>query len=188
MIGFFDTETNGFPNPNLLPDDPKQGRIVQLGILVTDLDGNIAHELRLILNCEGIYIPSFVSDIHGITNEVAQRFGVDRQLALRTAADLLCRCDVVIAHNIEFDDKMLNIESAIHEFNWTPKRRFCSMKESTAFVDAKKANGQIKWPKLQELHVKLFGEQFDEAHDAMADVRATAKCIFELRKRNIITL
>ena len=33
-----------------------------------------------------------------------------------------------------------------------------------------------KWPKLSELHIKLFGEDFDEAHNASADINATEKC------------
>jgi len=39
-----------------------------------------------------------------------------------------------------------------------------------------------KWPKLQELHNHLFGESFEEAHNAMADIEATKKCFIELVK------
>lgn len=44
----------------------------------------------------------------------------------------------------------------------------------------------FKWPKLEELHEKLFGCAFDGAHDAMNDVMATAKCYFELKNKSII--
>lgn len=43
-----------------------------------------------------------------------------------------------------------------------------------------------KWPKLSELHIKLFGYDFEEAHNAAADIDATAKCFWELRKRKLI--
>ncbi len=43
-----------------------------------------------------------------------------------------------------------------------------------------------KPPKLQELYQKLFGTTFDNAHDAMADVKATKKCFFELIRRGAI--
>ena len=37
-----------------------------------------------------------------------------------------------------------------------------------------------KWPKLSELHRKLFGEDFAEAHNAAADIQATERCFREL--------
>ena len=46
--------------------------------------------------------------------------------------------------------------------------------------------GRFKWPKLTELHVKLFGEAFAEAHNASADVEATARCFLELIRLGVI--
>jgi hypothetical protein len=43
-----------------------------------------------------------------------------------------------------------------------------------------------KFPKLEELHRILFNEEFAGAHDAMADVSATARCYFELVNRGIM--
>lgn len=40
----------------------------------------------------------------------------------------------------------------------------------------------FKWPKLSELHYKLFGFDFKEAHDASVDINATEKCFWEMRK------
>ena len=38
----------------------------------------------------------------------------------------------------------------------------------------------FKWPSLGELHHALFNKGFDDAHDAAADVEATARCFLEL--------
>jgi DNA polymerase-3 subunit alpha len=43
--------------------------------------------------------------------------------------------------------------------------------------------GKFKLPTLTELHAHLFGEPFDEAHNASADVEATARCFLELLRR-----
>ena len=43
-----------------------------------------------------------------------------------------------------------------------------------------------KWPKLSELHIKLFGEDFKEAHNASVDINATAKCFWKMRKIGLI--
>ena len=37
-----------------------------------------------------------------------------------------------------------------------------------------------------ELHQKLFGCDFDNAHDSSADIAATEKCFWELKKRGIL--
>jgi DNA polymerase III subunit alpha len=48
--------------------------------------------------------------------------------------------------------------------------------------------GKYKWPKLEELHHKLFGTKFDEAHNAVADVEATTRCFFELLRLKVINV
>jgi hypothetical protein len=57
-------------------------------------------------------------------------------------------------------------------------------------VDLCKIDGPYgyKWPKLEELHRFLFKHDFDGAHDALADIQATAKCFWELANRNIIKI
>jgi DNA polymerase III alpha subunit (gram-positive type) len=43
-----------------------------------------------------------------------------------------------------------------------------------------------KWPRLSELHTKLFGVDFDKAHDASVDINATEKCFWAMRKLGLI--
>jgi hypothetical protein len=49
-----------------------------------------------------------------------------------------------------------------------------------------KSGRGYKWPTLAELHLQLFEEEFTGSHNAGADVKACARCYFELRKRGII--
>lgn len=65
------------------------------------------------------------------------------------------------------------------------KRSFCTMQASTNYCRIPGKYG-FKYPKLQELHRKLFGCDFDNAHDALSDIRATEKCFWEMRKRKLI--
>jgi len=46
--------------------------------------------------------------------------------------------------------------------------------------------GGFKWPTLEELHQKLFSEDFPDAHNAAADVVATARCFLEMIRLQII--
>ena len=47
--------------------------------------------------------------------------------------------------------------------------------------------GNYKFPTLSELHFKIFGKNFNEAHNASADVDATARCLFELLRTKKIS-
>ena len=47
--------------------------------------------------------------------------------------------------------------------------------------------GKFKWPTLTELHIKLFDEGFNEAHNASADVEATTRCFLELIRLKVIS-
>ena len=45
--------------------------------------------------------------------------------------------------------------------------------------------GKFKLPTLSELHNYLFGNDFQEAHNATADVEATTRCVIELLRRGL---
>jgi hypothetical protein len=51
------------------------------------------------------------------------------------------------------------------------------MTESTNYCAINSSYG-FKWPKLSELHFKLFGTNFEEAHNAAYDINATSKCFW----------
>ena len=61
------------------------------------------------------------------------------------------------------------------------------MRQSAEFYGVKSKYG-FKWPKLSQLHKKLFGSDFDEAHDAEADVAACARCFFALKDQGVISV
>ena len=65
------------------------------------------------------------------------------------------------------------------------KTRICTMQSSTDYCALPGKFG-YKWPKLQELHQRLFGNRFEEAHDAAADISATYRCFCRLRDLDII--
>ena len=66
-------------------------------------------------------------------------------------------------------------------------KEFCTMLSTVNYCRIRGKYG-FKWPKLEELHRKLFKKDFEDAHNALGDVRATANCFFELLRQNIIKL
>ena len=65
------------------------------------------------------------------------------------------------------------------------KPKYCTMKLSTDYCKLPGKKG-FKSPRLAELHQVLFGSGFDNAHNALADVEATARCFWELKNRKVI--
>jgi DNA polymerase III epsilon subunit-like protein len=90
---------------------------------------------------------------------------------------------------MSFDEKILGAEylrtGIVNSLSL--KNRICTMINSTEFCAISGPYG-YKWPKLSELHHKLFNKGFEEAHNASVDVRATSKCYWELIQKNVIQI
>jgi DNA polymerase III epsilon subunit-like protein len=185
---FFDTETSGLPLRSWLPETEVNNwpRMVQLaGAVYVDLE--LFTEFNFIIKPEGYVIPNDVAGIHGITTEIAIEKGKDLSFVLHEFVDCLNLSDQVIGHNIDFDCKVIGCElfrkKIENDLNIKPK--ICTMKAGTSHCNLYR-KGRLKSPKLIELHQFLFNTGFEDAHDAMNDIRATVKCYFEMLKRGWI--
>jgi DNA polymerase III alpha subunit (gram-positive type) len=182
---FFDTETTGLPLNWSAPVEDLNNwpRMVQIAWIITDEKGNEIEKKSYIIKPDGYEIPEEASNIHRITTERAEKEGVDIYSVLRRL-EMALDDNVLVAHNISFDEKIVGSEFLRAKMNnlLEGHEKICTMKSSTRYCALEKG----KWPKLQELHKKLFGEEFEEAHDALSDIQATAKCFFELKRLNII--
>jgi DNA polymerase III epsilon subunit-like protein len=186
MYLFFDTETTGLPLDWKAPVTKLNNwpRLVQIAYLLYDQEGNQLAAGNAIIRPEGFTIPAEASAVHGITTERALHEGIALATVLRRFEELTREATCLVAHNMAFDEKILGAEFLRAGFsNPLPaKRKICTM-ESTIDLCAIKGRYGYKWPKLSELHCLLFQCDFDGAHDASADIAATAKCFWELRRR-----
>jgi DNA polymerase III epsilon subunit-like protein len=186
---FFDTETTGLPISWKAPitDLNNWPRLVQLAYILFDEDGNKIEEKDFIIKPNGFTIPKESSLIHGITTEKAIEKGHSIEYVLNVFFKLIEKSQFLVAHNISFDEKIMGSEFLRNNFEnlIEKKEKICTMEKTTNYC---KLEGQYgyKWPKLSELHNKLFGYDFDEAHNASVDIKATAKCFWELRNRKIL--
>jgi hypothetical protein len=60
------------------------------------------------------------------------------------------------------------------------------MKETVKYCKILSSNG-FKWPKLEELYQKLFNEKYDNTHNAFSDIKATARCFWELKQNGMFS-
>lgn len=131
---FFDTETTGLPDWKSHSGSDSQPHIVQLAAILCDLDTRkVLQSIDVIIRPDGYEIPKETSDIHGITNELANDVGISEVQALYMFL-ALCKKDTLrVAHNRTFDKRIIRIATkrfCNDEYieNWHDKENFdCTM-------------------------------------------------------------
>ena len=186
---FFDTETTGLPRSWGAPVTKTENwpRMVQIAWVMCDGGGLELERVGAIIVPEGYVIPRDVSAIHRITTERAVAEGERLAEVLERFARRVSEATHLVAHNVSFDEKIVGAE---YLRNGMPnvlkgKETLCTMHGSTDYCQIPGSYG-YKWPKLSELHKILFGEHFKEAHNAEADINATVRCFWELRRRGVM--
>lgn len=181
---FFDTETTGIPDRahKWDVDFMEYPHVVQMAWI---------HGCKVenhIIRPDGWEIPQETVDVHGITTEYALEHGepfasvVDMFIQDCHDAGLIC------GHNIHFDTGIVkanilrelgreyydanDVETALYK-----GKRIDTMRPTMKWVDARMANGRLKFPNLGELYSRCFPGETFPAHDAMEDVKAVARCL-----------
>lgn len=187
----FDTETTGFPSAGLSLEE--QPYVCQFAGIVYKYDfetgklTEIFREDQLIKPL--IDIPHDSSMIHGITNDMVVNAPTFKDYAPRLL-DIFGRCDMAVAHNLSFDKEVIANELIRSGFGaeFLPEQTFDTMTSTKDLCKLPGRMGGYKSPKLAELHVFLFNEMFDNAHNALNDVVATGNCLQALIDRGVLTL
>ena len=195
-ILFFDTETTGLPNFKLHPAAPQQPACLQLGALLTTSEGEPIEEYQTLIQIGSKPIHPMALKAHGISAEKANSEGIPPFEALFEFHRLVQDAEFLVCHNYSFDLYILKCmayglkneeaELVFAEIEELPYK--CTMRSTIQFCQLPFPSGRkgFKFPKLEELHRILFEEDFEGAHDAMADVRATHRCYCELSYREVI--
>ncbi len=189
MYLFFDTETTGLPKnyKALASDSDNWPRLVQLSWAWFDENGNAWDRYDYIVKPLEFIIPEESTKIHRISHEQAVKEGVDLKMVLEEFSEHVSRAKSIVGHNIDFDDKIIAAELYRLQMPniMESANKICTMKSSANICRISNGRGSYKWPNLSELHRYLFNKDFDEAHNAMIDVLACARCFYEIRKRGI---
>lgn len=192
MYLVFDTETTGRPHNKNAPltDLNNWPRVVQLAWQLHDHKGKLLTQESHIIRPDGFDIPFNAEQIHGISTQLAMEKGKPLKEIVDLFEKSLEKATVLVGHNINFDINILGAE--LVRLNRSPDN-FVSMKKADT-TDLSLSycalsggpGGKFKMPKLIELHQKLFGEGFSQAHDAAFDVEATARSFFALIEKQIV--
>jgi DNA polymerase III epsilon subunit-like protein len=183
----FDTETTTFPSSKIAANHPDQAHIIQMAAIVLDEEFyEVSSFYALIKPAYWHTISEGAEKAHGISKEKCSKHGVFIEDALKIFKTFHDSATHVIAHNARFDKQLIDIENEVLTLDrmmWKPT--VCTMECTTGIcmLPSKYPTSKYKWPKLSEAYEFLFKEKFDKAHDALADVRATAR-IFKWLKIN----
>lgn len=182
---FYDTETTS--------KIATQARIVQIGALVLDDDGNELERLDVLVK-QDAPIPPETIEIHGKTDAMCAEKGIPLAEALTRFKNLYDNVDFIVGHNsiaydntvIESEFKRIGINFKFKKINEKgvevfEKPNFDTMPLYKDIVKCPPTEKQLaagftayKVPKLDEAYEFVFGKGFDNAHDALSDVIATA--------------
>lgn len=183
-------------------------RVFQLAFILMNQDGKIISEFSNFIKPDGWEIPTEREDPdvpnfwedHGYSTEECDRVGVPALEAYTKFAEAASKADYLVAHNLSFDRPVMLAELKRYDVKIVRSNKpglLCTMMSTINYVKAKHSDENIakweflkdkfKFPKLEELHEKLFSEKFDGAHDALNDVRATFRCLKELFDRGIMS-
>ena len=180
QILYFDTETTGLPPKDAKweTDYEQFPRICQLSWIYAGREEN--HIIRP----DGWEIPQEATDVHGITNEYAQEHGEPLVYVMGKFLNDCHDAKLICGHNVYFDISTVKSEimrvATYDQFAddaLYKGKRIDTMRPTMKWVDARMANGRLKFPNLSELYSRCFPGETFPAHNAIEDVKAVARCL-----------
>ena len=208
----FDTETNG-----LLPKRDKTTRlpiineypyILQLSFVLYNIETSTYEKVynEYINVDDSVVISDKITEITGITKEICSAQGIPITSALYDFYHAYMQADRIVAHNINFDKNMMELEifrnrdnlrtipevyflfndmfNSVHNTD-----TYCSMQNTKKFCNIMitgKYGPYPKPPRLVELHQTLFNFTPDNLHDALVDTMACLRCYMKYEHNCVI--
>ena len=190
MYLIFDTETTGLPKRWDAPlnDLDNWPRCVQVAWQIHDNKSELVSQKSFLIKPDGFSIPYESEKVHGISTALAEKQGASLENVLDEFHDAINQVEYIVGHNISFDRNILGAEFLRLGLNdvLVEKKLIDTCTEETAHLCKLKGGrgGKFKLPTLSELYAFVFEENFDEAHNAAADVEATSRVFLELLRLN----
>jgi DNA polymerase-3 subunit epsilon len=190
----YDFETQNLPLFDQPSDDPRQPHIVQAAAALVDTETRqTIASIDLIARPDGWTIPAEVARIHGITTERAREVGIEEEVVVSVIWNLWLSADYRLAHNEGFDSRIFRI--ALKRFMdeeaadiWKAGKAECTARLATPYCKLPPTGKMLaagrkhyKTANLSEAHKALCGEDFANAHSAMADVQAAMRVYWAIK-------
>jgi len=187
----FDTETTGLPRDRYgkINDSSNWPYILQLSWILYDNETNRVFKSNDIIKIDDtVEISQESINVHGITRKKSIEEGISIKSAISKFQKAMSDAHVIIAHNIEFDKKLMMAECARnkmrHEF-YNSKGYYCTMKNSVNLckieaTSQKTGEKYFRYPRLSYLHEFLFDTFPKGTHDALVDILICFRCYYKM--------
>lgn len=202
----FDTETTGLPKTKIMSSQMLAlwPHIVQFSYIIFDTETNKFLKIfdRIVKVDESVEITKENSDLHGITKEMTQEQGHNIRDIINEFMLDYEMVDLAVAHNLSFDINIIKVElmrevekqknNKTEKYIWNgyfeklvlSRKNYCTLQTSIHICNivAKDKTGKeyVKFPKLSELHEKLFQTIPKNLHNSLNDVLVTLRCYFAM--------
>ncbi len=183
IVGYavFDTETSALFDMKLAADDPVQGRLAQLAMIVTDLDFNPQAAFDFYVKPDGWTMSAEATAVNGLTDEFLMEHGVPVAEVLDAYEEVVRGKYGTIAYGAQFDGKVMRGEfrRAGRDDLFAITMNSCVMRSAMGWKDSEGNRRLVNlekprgWPKLwhccQQLDIPFDVGQ----HTAPVDAKAT---------------
>ena len=202
-IMVFDVETSGLL-PKDITDVPLEQLpyILQLSFVIFETNGwRVTKEANHYVKVsESVEIVSKITELTGITREMCNK-GTPIQGVLNEFCAEYMNCDMIVAHNIHFDRRMIKLELQRNKDLMDPlyvnntfnmeyekqcdKINYCTMYGSRNLCKIERKNDKgetyFKAPKLSELYEHLFHTEPQNLHNSLVDTYICLRCLVKMR-------
>ena len=179
----FDTETTGLPVSTLARID-RQPKIIEFYGLTLDKYYRKVGEFESLIRC-GHRLPPLITKITGITDNILKKEGKEMKDVWPELRDYVMGHNLFIAHNADFDARMLEFEAIRQgdkEFiKWLMEVQHCRALICTVNYSEYQLGRRMH---LNELYQRVVGKPMREAHRARADVEALTEIVIQSKMTN----
>lgn len=185
MYLFFDVSAEGKPkNWKAAPTDAfSWPRMVHLSWLMYDENRELVDSRNDLIKPEGFEISPDTERIHKIDPVAVHEEGTPLKEALQHFAKAVDKAEYLVAFNMTFNANTVAAECYRKgvEHRIFSSEQYCLMQEATWYCKIPKKGGGYKWPKLMDVHQKLYdGKMFADANNAQVDVSVVALMFYNL--------
>jgi hypothetical protein len=197
-ILFVDTETNGVPRSRWIKEEDwmQWPEILQIAWEIWDIQEGqepkcVKSEDYILKQSSDIKWDSVAESFHKIPLSLCQNSGNEWTPVLQMFMDDLLSCQNMVAHNLDFDRKIIRAGLWRCGIKTWPEKSIvesCTMRGTQGYFDfGLDKNGNPKAPKLTQLHDACIPGTYDCSgggpwHDAKHDLHCCALCYWVLCK------
>ena len=190
---FFDTETTG---------TQFDAEVAQIAMLLKTDNGFSLGEFNCLVKPDDWIMSDEVTQFHddnqsAVSMANCNKFGFNSNVIFGAFNFLASKADIICGHNLQFDiDRLSFLAERLGRELYLPAQRICTMESARDIIKIPPTQRmkdfghghEYKNPNLRETYSFFFGKEFENAHDAMSDISATAEIFYKLLADNHIKI